>query len=184
MRMEEVFGDFPVLETERLFLRKISLKDVDDMFSYCSKEEVAKYVTWNAHRTISDTMEFVEFTLEQYANKKVAPWGIEYKENGKLIGSIDFVSWQLNHKTAEIGYVLSQDYWGNGIITEAVKEVIRFGFEKMGVVRIQARCFEENAGSERVMEKAGMSFEGTLRKAMLAKGKHQNLKVYSIVKEE
>lgn len=182
--MEEIFGDLPVLETERLILRKITLDDVEDMYSYCSKEEVAKYVTWDIHRTISETKVFVEFALNQYANKQMAPWGIESKESGKLIGSIDYVSWYPNHQKAEIGYVLSQDYWGNGIVTEAAKEVIKFGFEKMDLIRIQARCFEENIGSERVMEKAGMSFEGILRKAMFAKGKHQNLKMYSILKED
>jgi ribosomal-protein-alanine N-acetyltransferase len=184
MEIEKIYGDLPVLETERLILRKITLEDVEDMYSYASNEEVSKYVTWNTHRTLSDTKEFVEFVLNQYENKKVAPWGIEYKENGKFIGTIDFVWWQPNHKSAEIGYVISKDYWGKGITTEAAKEVIKFGFEKMDLVRIQARCFVENIGSQRVMEKVGMSFEGIIRKGIFVKGKHRDLKVYSILKEE
>ncbi len=101
-----------------------------------------------------------------------------------MIGTVDFVSWHPNHNSAELGYVLAQPYWGKGTTTEAAKKLIGFGFEKMDLVRIQARCFVENIGSERVMEKVGMTFEGTLRKAMFAKGKHQDLKVYSILKEE
>jgi [ribosomal protein S5]-alanine N-acetyltransferase len=71
-----------------------------------------------------------------------------------------------------------------GITTEAANELIRFGFDHMELVRIQARCFIKNTGSERVMEKLGMTFEGIVRKGMFAKGKHQDLKLYSILKEE
>ncbi|KAB2334514.1 GNAT family N-acetyltransferase [Cytobacillus depressus] len=184
MEIEKIFGNLPTLETERLLLRKITLEDVEDMYSYCSNEEVSKYVTWDTHQKLSDTKEFVEFALNQYENRKVAPWGIEYKENEKLIGTIDFVSWQVQHNVAEIGYIISQDYWGKGIATEAATEVIQFGFNHMNLVRIQARCFVENIGSERVMKKTGMSFEGIHRKGMFIKGKHQDLKMYSILKEE
>lgn len=184
MEIEKVFGDLPTLETERLILRKVTLEDVEDMHAYGSNEAVSKYVSWDTHETISDTKDFVELVLNKYENKQVSPWGIEYKENGKFIGTIDFVYWQPKHKTAEIGYVISEDYWGKGLTTEAAREIIRFGFEKMDLVRIQARCFVENIGSARVMEKSKMAFEGVIRKGMFVKGKHQDLKIYSILKEE
>lgn len=184
MEIEKIFANLPTLETERLILRKITLEDVEDMYTYGSNEEVSKYVTWETHKTLSDTKEYIEFILNQYENKKIAPWGIEYKENGKFIGTIDFVSWQIKHNIAEIGYVISQDYWGKGIVTEAVNEVIKFGFNNMDLVRIQARCDIENIGSARVMEKARMSFEGIIRKGIFVKGKHRDLKMYSILKEE
>jgi [ribosomal protein S5]-alanine N-acetyltransferase len=184
MEIEKIYGDLPILETERLLLRRITSDDAKDMFLYGSNEEVSKYVTWETHETLYDTKEFIEFVLDNYKNKKISPWGIEYKENGKFIGTIDFISWNTNHKIAEIGYVISQEYWGMGIATEVAKEVIRFGFEKMDLVRIQARCFLENIGSARVMEKSGMSFEGIIRNGMFVKGNHQDLKMYSILKEE
>lgn len=83
-----------------------------------------------------------------------------------------------------MGYVISQDYWNKGIATEAANEVIKFGFNEMDLVRIQARCVVENIGSARVMEKAGMSFERIIRKGILMKGKHRDLKIYSILNEE
>lgn len=184
MNIEDIYGDLPVLETERLLLRKIKMQDVYDMYEYASNDNVSKYVTWNTHRSLSDTKEFVMFILQQYKNKKLAPWGIEYKENNKFIGTIDIVCWQPVHKSAEIGYALSQYYWGKGIMTEAARTLIQFGFKKMDLVRIQARCFSENIASERVMEKAGMSYEGTIRKAMYIKDKHHDLKLYSILKDE
>jgi ribosomal-protein-alanine N-acetyltransferase len=184
MKVEKIYGDLPILETERLILRKITFEDIEDMHLYGSDEEVSKYVTWNTHETISDTKGFVEFVLNKYENKQVSPWGIEYKENGKFIGTIDFVWWQPDHKIAEIGYVISQNYWRKGLTTEIAKEIIKFGFEEMNLVRIQARCDVENIGSARVMEKAGMSFEGIIRKGIFVKGKHRDLKMYSILKEE
>jgi len=184
MEIEKIYSNLPILETERLILRKVTLEDVEAMYLYGSDEEVSRYVTWNTHQTTSDTKDFVEFILNKYKNKQVAPWGIEYKENGKFIGTIDYVWWQPHHQMAEIGYVLSKEYWGKGITTEAVKEIIKFGFNEMDLVRIQARCFVENIGSSRVMEKSGMTFEGIIRKGMFVKGKHQDLKMYSILREE
>jgi [ribosomal protein S5]-alanine N-acetyltransferase len=84
-----------------------------------------------------------------------------------LIGTIDFGAIDDKHKFVEIAYVLSEEYWNQGITTEAVKKLIDFGFKELGLVRIQARCFEENIGSQKVMEKSGMFFEGILRKSML-----------------
>lgn len=184
MEIADVYGNLPQLETERLILRKIRMDDAEDMYSYGSDPEVSKYVTWNQHQNISDSKAFIEFILNQYNNGNIAPWGIEYKDSGKLIGTIDFVAWNTTHKFAEIGYVIAREYWGKGITTEAATELIRFGFKKMDLVRIQAKCFVENIGSERVMEKAGMSFEGILRKGMLIKGTHWDLKMYSVLKEE
>ncbi|MCM3733624.1 GNAT family N-acetyltransferase [Fictibacillus nanhaiensis] len=154
------------------------------MFEYGSDEDVSRYVTWDTHKTTNDTKDFIEFVLSNYEKCEVAPWGIELKETGKLIGTVDFVSWSPHHNNAEIGYVLSRAYWGMGITTEAANELIRFGFDHMELVRIQSRCFIKNTGSERVMEKLGMTFEGIVRKGMFAKGKHQDLKLYSILKEE
>ncbi|WP_088013924.1 GNAT family N-acetyltransferase [Gottfriedia acidiceleris] len=184
MEVEKFFTNLPKLETNRLILRKLTKDDIEEMFLYGSNEEVSKYVSWETHKTLSDTKKFIDFVLNKYENSQVALWGIQYKGNGKLIGTIDFVWWDQKHKIGEIGYVISQDYWGKGIMTEAAKEVIKFGFDEMELIRIQARCFVENIGSSRVMEKVGMSFEGIIRKGMFVKGKHQDLKMYSILNNE
>ncbi|WP_427110674.1 GNAT family N-acetyltransferase [Lysinibacillus xylanilyticus] len=164
--------------TARLTLRPISLDDLDAMFNYTSSESVARYVTWEPHTRLDDTKEFVEFILNGYQQGNHLLWGIEYDQ--KLIGTIDFVAIDDKHKFAEIGYVLSEDFWNKGIPTEAVKKLIDYGFNELKLVRIQARCFEENIGSQKVMEKSGMLFEEILRKSMFVKGNHQNMKMYAI----
>ncbi|WP_226641858.1 GNAT family N-acetyltransferase [Mesobacillus subterraneus] len=184
MEINDVFGNLPVLETERLVLRKIRYEDIGDIHTYASNPEVSKYVFWGAHETREATEDYVKMILTLYAEGKIAPWGIHYKEDNKLIGTVDFVSWQTQHKTAELGYALSKDYWGRGIATEAAKELIRFGMEEMGLVRIQAKSLVANVGSERVMEKAGMTFEGILRKFIYVKGAHYDVKMYAIIKED
>ncbi|OOE12553.1 GNAT family N-acetyltransferase [Fictibacillus arsenicus] len=178
MNIIKKFGDIPKIETEHLILRKITLDDAEGMYLYASDEEVTRYVTWDTHSSLSDTTHFINSFLPQYD----APWGIELKENGKFIGTVHFVWWQQQHNSAEIGYVLSKEYWGKGLITEAARAIISFGFESMDLVRIQARCFLENKGSEQVMKKLGMSFEGISRKVMYVKGEHKDLKVYALLK--
>ena len=184
MEIEEIYGDLPRLETERLILRKVTREDAEDIFAYGSDEEVSRYVTWDTHQSMEDSLGFISFIEQQYANKSIAPWAIEFKEDGRMVGTVDFVLWRPKHQLAEMGYVLNKEYWGRGIMTEAAGELVRFGFTQMDLVRIQARCFVENPGSSRVMEKIGMSYEGLMRKGMKAKGRHWDLKTYAILKED
>lgn len=182
MEIRDIFHELPELETERLILRKVTENDVTSMYEYGNDPEVSKYVTWERHLTLSDTEDYLNFVLENYQEGRLAPWAIEYKADGKMIGTIDFVQWKPSHQVAEIGYVLHREYWGKGIMTEAANRVIQFGFEHMDLVRIQAVCLPENTGSFRVMEKAGLTYEGTLKKARKIKGKNQDIKMYAIVK--
>ncbi|SFL57823.1 ribosomal-protein-alanine N-acetyltransferase [Gracilibacillus orientalis] len=184
MEVEDVFSHLPTLETKRLLLRQVSLDDVHDIYAYGSNEEVSKYVTWETHKSLDETQAFVEYIMSRYKSNSIAPWAIELKKNHKMIGTIDFVSWDTYQHIAEVGYVISQNYWSKGIVTEAAKEIIKFGFNHMDLERIQAKCLVENIGSARVMEKAGMTFEGVLRKAIYGKGKHWDIKIYSILREE
>lgn len=184
MKVEHIYGQLPIIETERLLLRKITNDDAMDMYEYTSNEIVSRYVNWNPHKSIGDTKTYIHYVLQQYYLKKIAPWGIQFKENNKLIGTIDFVTWDTVHQTAEIGYAISHLYWGRGLTSEAVQALIELGFTRMELQRIQARCITENIASQRVMEKTNMTYEGTIRKSMLIKGVHRDIKLYSILKEE
>ncbi len=154
MDVEDIFKDLPVLETDRTILRKIEKNDVQDIFAYCSDEEVSKYTTWDTHQKIEDTENFVHFVCDRYSKGQLSPWGIQNKTKGKIIGTCDFVNWNSDHCRAEIGYALSREYWGQGYMTECVKKLIEFGFMNMNLVRIEARCLLGNIGSSRVMEKS------------------------------
>lgn len=182
MIIQDIFKELPTLETTRTVLRKIEKTDAQDMYNYCRDEEVSKYTTWNAHKSIEDTQNYINYILDLYDKGQVSPWGISDKETGRIIGTCDFVSWNIDNSRAEIGYALSREYWGRGFMPEAAKKIIEFGFEQMDLVRIEAGCLLLNIGSSRVMEKAGMKLEGILRRHALHKGHLEDVKIYSIIK--
>ncbi len=88
------------------------------------------------------------------------------------------------NKCGEVGYALSKDFWNKGYITEAFREVIRFGFERMRLNRVEATCKIPNTASERVMVKCGLEYEGIMRKKLFAKGSYHDLKLYSLLLED
>ncbi|WP_252313968.1 GNAT family N-acetyltransferase [Sinobaca sp. H24] len=101
-----------------------------------------------------------------------------------MIGTIDFAWWERGNGTVEIGFAIAEQYWGRGLIYEAACALNQFAFERMGVTRIEARCFAENTQSIRVLEKMGMTYEGTLRQRLLVKGERRNVHIYSILYQE
>lgn len=184
MEVQDVFGQFPELRTERLRLRRLTESDAEGVFAYGRDPEVARFVTWPVHQTLADSQGFLRFAESKYQAGQVAPWGLELLSTGQLVGTCDFVWWLPQHGCAEIGYALSRAHWGQGLMPEAVREIIRFGFTRMQLVRVQAMCLVENSASERVMQKVGMQLEGTLRQYRLVKGAHRDLKLYSLLRQE
>lgn len=181
--VREVLKDLPTLETERLILRKMVLNDAEAVFDYASNSEVSRYTLWETHRSIEDSRAFLEFATQKYENGGEPDWGIVYRGNGCLVGACGLVNWEAEHARAEVGFVLSREYWGRGLMSEAVRAILRFGFERMNLNRIEARCIAENAASARVMEKAGMVYEGTLRQREYIKGAYRDIKLYAILKK-
>lgn len=182
--IEALFSNLPALETERLWLRKLTRKDVHDMFEYTSDPEISLYTTWTAHQTIDDTMRFIEYNLRLQEQQQVHEWAMVDKEKNKMIGTCGYVTWKPQHRVAEIAYAIARPYWGQGLMSEAIRTVLRFGFERMELNRIEARCMVDNLGSERVMQKAGMTFEGVLREQLYAKEMFHDLKIYAILKRD
>jgi ribosomal-protein-alanine N-acetyltransferase len=180
----DLFKNLPVIETERLRLRKLSLRDAGDVFEYASDPEVSKTVSWEAHRTIADSLSFLRQINFQYEKGFPSPWAVVLKETHKMIGTVGYHWWSLENAKSEVGYVISRLYWNKGYMTEALKEVLGFGFEQMKLERIEARCLVENFSSERVMQKCGMKLEGILRNSLFVKGEYRNFKIYSILRNE
>lgn len=184
MNIHDIFHDLPSIETERLLLRRLRPDDDEAVFAYASDPEVSNYVVWDTHRSVEDSRSFIAINMELYAGGEVATWGIELKELGMLIGTAGFGYWNVVHDRAEIGYAIARRFWGRGYVTEAARGIIDFGFKRMGLNRIEARCEPENVGSSRVMEKAGMKYEGLLRDQMYVKGSYRSMMMYSIVRTD
>ncbi len=181
--LDRIFISLPTLETERLILRKLLYSDKNDIFSYAQNPKVAQHVLWDAHQSNFDTLEFLNIVYEAYNKNNAAPWGIQLKNEDKIIGTSGFVSWDKEKKEAEIGFALAEEYWNKGIITEANIEIIKFGFEKMKLNKIVSRCKPENIGSYKVLEKCGFTFDGVIEKQIIIKEKPEDMKVYSYISD-
>lgn len=184
MQKSNIFTNLPILETDRLLLRKLSMRDADDMFEYASHPEVAANVSWDHHRNINDSKNFLKMIIGYYEEGIPSPWGLVYRENQKLIGTIGFHVYSKNNFFAEVGYALSMDYWNKGIMTEALEKVLDFGFSRMDLNRIEATCMLNNQASEKVMLKCGMKYEGVMKQKIFAKDKFHDLRLYAILRSD
>lgn len=173
------------METERLILRPFRLDDVHPMFvNWASNPEVARYLTWKPHADKETTKAIVSRWIEDYKRPDAYQWAIEWKELGQPIGSIAVVALDENVDACEIGYCIGKPWWGQGVMTEAVKKVMGFLFDEVNVKRICAKHDVNNPNSGKVMAKCGMTYEGTLRHA----GKNSldeicDLAIYATVKD-
>ncbi len=155
------------LETERLILRRFVSEDADAMYkNWTADKEVTKYLTWPSHSSPDVSRFVVEEWVKSYSDDKYYQWAIVFKENGEEpIGSISAVHMDEDIAMVHIGYCIGRTWWHKGIMSEAMKAVMDFFFEEVGVNRIEARHDPRNPNSGKVMEKCGMKYEGTMRSA-------------------
>lgn len=132
--------------------------------------------------TENDAEEYISAMLEADENDTFA---FAVTVDGKVVGSIGiFRQGNIHRRTAELGYYIAEEYWGRGIMTNAVKQICKYVFEKSDIIRIYAEPFAYNTASCRVLEKAGFQYEGTLRNNAVKNGKILDMKMYSLLKEE
>ncbi len=174
----------PILETERLLLRPFVRDDVEDVFRYASNPQVARYMTWDAHKTREDSFWFVDWAKAQADEDRLGQWAIVLKASGRVIGSIGFSQFDPANSWGAVGYALSEEYWSQGLGTEALKRLLVFVFADMELNRVEAMHFLDNPASGRVMEKAGMRFEGVIREKVLAKKRYWDVKQYAILRKD
>lgn len=161
MDFAKILKEFPVIETKKIRLRKLKLEDAPELVKYYSNENVYRYLDWNGPETLERSYEVIKKWNQGYVDGWIIRFAVADKATDKIIGTI-FLS-EFEGKRAEIGYELSEDYWRQGIISEAINEVLRLGFEQLGLVRIQAFVCEENIASKEMLKKFNFREEGYLR---------------------
>jgi len=170
------------LETKRLILRPWKLEDLEDFYEYAKEAEVGPSAGWKPHENKEYTLVILKSFIE-----KDEVWAIVNKENGKVVGSLgNHVDSKRRGVTSRmIGYVLSKDYWGQGLMVEAVIKVLEYLFTEENVDVISCYHYPFNLRSKRVIEKSGFKFEGILRKATTHySGEVYDDYCYSIIREE
>ena len=181
---QDFFSRLPVIETERLILRKLTMRDASDMFRYCQDKEVARHVLWEAHTSILETRAYIRYNLYQYRSGEPASWCIVLRETNRVVGTIGYMSYNADNSTVEIGYSLAREQWGKGLMTEALLAVIGETFRTLKVHRIEAMHFTDNPASGRVMEKCGMIHEGHMRERICCKGVFRDVEMWGILRKD
>lgn len=174
-----------VLRSERLTLRPYVAEDAQAVYdNWCSDPRVAEKLTWNVHPDVGFTKVLLNLWIADYTRPNFYHWGIEM--DSQLIGDIAVVSHdEMRVLSCAIGYCLAVDFWGQGIMTEALKTVMRYLFEVVGFNRIVLNHIPDNPASGRVMQKAGLRYEGVLRQAMMHKnGKLMDYVYYAALRDE
>ena len=175
-----LFCNMPILETERLILRRIVPSDLEDVYAYSSDPSVPRYLLWYPHSSRKQTAQYLKLIDKKYKKAEFYDWGVVIKSDNRLIGTCGFTSFSIENNSAEIGYVINSSYWGRGIAAEAARAVVTFGFEALRLNRIEGNFMPENHSSRRVLEKCGMRSEGIRRQAMYAKSNYIDIETCAI----
>lgn len=181
----EVFSKIPTFETEHLIIRPMRMFDAFDMYEYARMPETSTFLTWGPHTDIEYTKNYLAFVISKYKAGEFYDWAVTLKgEENKMIGTCGFSRIDFSNDVGEIGYVINPDFQGNGYATEAVRAIMRFGFEKLDFNRIEAKFIIGNDASLAVMQKCGMQYEGMARGAMLIKGRYRDIGTCAILRSE
>jgi RimJ/RimL family protein N-acetyltransferase len=154
---------FPAqFQTDRLTLRWQEMTDAEAMLArYTSDVSVCRFMSWRPHQSLSETEDFIRRGIDERELGSVYNWLIFLRQDESLLGSIGF---GVRPHQVQFGYCLARDAWGNGYATEAALKVVEVALEDAAIWRVQAYCDVEHPASARVLEKAGLNLEGTLKK--------------------
>ncbi len=178
------FFRLPDLETEDLILRKPRIRDAKDIYSYASDPEVARYVLWEPHRSVSETASFIRDLRARIRAGCPSSWVVVLRGTGTVIGTVGFVWYSAENNAAELGYSFSREYWNHGYATQALRAVIDAVFSSLPLNRLEAQHDVRNPASGRVMQKCGLTQEGILRGRILNKGEYVDTALYSILRSD
>jgi RimJ/RimL family protein N-acetyltransferase len=168
------------LQTPRLLLRDFQASDWPAVLAYQRDPGYLRFYEW-ADRTPEEVQAFVQRFIDEQAQQPRTRFqlAVTLRQTGKLIGNCGIRLVGHGNHEAEIGYEIAPEHWGSGYATEAVAEIIRFGFADLGVHRIDAWLVADNVASARVLEKNGLRLEGRLRDKEAFKGRYWDVLMYA-----
>ncbi|RST77214.1 N-acetyltransferase [Siminovitchia acidinfaciens] len=172
---------FPEIQTKRLHLKEVRHTDAKDLHEFLSDGEVRKYIGIPPYTKMEETYKEIEWYDKIFNTKTGIRWGIALKDDPTIIGSCGFLNISQSNFRAEIGYELHRSYWRQGIVSEALEAVIKYGFEEMKLNRSEALIEPENVASVKLVERLGFLQEGLLREYEYGAGKFDDLYMYSLL---
>ena len=182
---DELYARFPHLETERLVLRQLRPADAPDLFRLFADDQVTRYYDLDTFTRISQARALIDRFAQRYQNRIGIRWAIALRAcPDGLLGTCGYNMWLQTSRRAILGYDLASAHWRQGIMSEALRAVIRFGFERMELNRIEALVFQANAASRGLLEKLAFQPEGVLREYEYLKGRFTDMAMYSLLRRD
>jgi len=175
------FDPFPVLTTDRLVLRQFTNNDANELFFLRSDERVMKYICKPRPQGIQDILALVEKMRKMVADNEGVAWAMTLKDDPKVVGHISFHRIIKEHYRAEVGYMLHPDFHGQRIMSEALKTVLDYGFNTMGLHSVEAIADPENNPSIKLLERHHFVREALFKEDFFWEGTFRDTVVYSLI---
>lgn len=172
------------LETDRLCLRPFYMQDASSFFQHITHDnKVRRYFLIPYHETLKQTELMMRRIVHSY-DQSTYHWAITLKDNDQMIGLVRLFEVDEVNSSAEIGYALSEDYWNNGYMSEAILAIIEYLFKIVSYKTLTADCMIENLASHRILEKIGMKIVGKTTKGIIWQGNTHDVLHYSLTTKE
>jgi ribosomal-protein-alanine N-acetyltransferase len=160
-------------------LERADIKAIYDIFS---DPEVTRFWGAEAFTDMDQASDFIRRVQEGFEDGSLLEWGVVWKENDALIGTIAYSSWSPKHRRAEFGIALHRNYWGRGVATELLPDFLDYGFNQLNLHRIEADVDPENKAVIHLLEKFGFEREGQLRERNRFRGNYRDSVIYGLLK--
>ena len=171
-------AEFPNITTDRLLLRQFIESDIENVFKGLSHPEIIKYYGVS-YQTLEATKKQMKFFADLEKNETGIWWAVCSSDNNFFYGAGGLNSLSKEQKKAEIGFWLISDFWGKGIMKEAMPLICNYGFDKLGLHRIEGIVETENTNCKRAMAKLDFEYEGTMKECEIKNGKFISLDIYA-----
>ncbi len=175
------FDPFPVLTTERLILRPISEKDASEIFFFRSDPDMMRYIDRQPATSIEQAVDWVKMIRSGIEKNENILWGLQLKNDNKLIGNITFWRIEKEHYRAEIGYMLHTAHQGKGLMKEAMTAALDYGFNTIKLHSVEANVNPANDASIKLLERTGFVREAYFRENYFFNGKFIDSAIYSLL---
>lgn len=182
--IKDLFNKNLLIDSERFTLRPIHKSDVEDIFEIFSDKEVMKYYDLLPFNSIEDAIAQGDIFRKSFEDKSMIRWGIELKENKKIIGTCGFFAFSEDSMKAEMGYELNRNYWNSGIMSEALRLIIEFIFSQTKINRIEAYVEPQNIASMKLLETLKFTKEGLLRQYERCRGELIDITIWRLLRND
>ncbi|MFW9956168.1 MAG: GNAT family N-acetyltransferase [Candidatus Thorarchaeota archaeon] len=175
---------FPILETNRLVIRQLTIDDSENWFKNLSDDEVAVLIGMEPLENVEESKSIIVSFILRYEKKNGMAWAIILKEDESFIGTCSYEKIDSHNLSGEIGYDLLKKYWGHGFMAEALSAIIDYGFESLRLNRIEAHTAAINSASRNLLRRLGFFEEGIFRESSFFRGEFRDDCQYSLLRRE